>query len=117
MGAICSKCKKQCNREGLEAGFKCATVYRCENKLCQGPVKPEITFFGEFLPPKFYDALDKIADEDNKEDGGCDLMIVMGTALAVPPFCNTIEYVSKECPKVLINLQNTIRTSMFDFCD
>jgi len=37
-------------------------------------------------------------------------MIIIGTALAVPPFCKTIELAEKEIPKVLINLENTKNT-------
>ena len=46
------------------------------------------------------------------EDDGCDLIIVMGTALAVAPFNNII--FQSECPKVLINLENT-QNNGFDF--
>ena len=74
---------------------------RCGIDDCKGPIKPDITFFGESLPRSFFDALDRVEDipkEDTKEaaedpnserkypDGGCDLMIVIGTALAVAPF-------------------------------
>jgi NAD-dependent SIR2 family protein deacetylase len=70
----------------------------CKKDGCKGPVKPDITFFGEGLPPSFFEAWDKIKDvpmdEDDEDpnserkfkDGGCDLMIVVGTALAVGPF-------------------------------
>ena len=34
-------------------------------------------------------------------------MIVIGTALAVPPFSFTVDAADVECPKVLINLWNT----------
>lgn len=41
-----------------------------------GLVKPDIVFFGENLPPRFHNLL--------KEDfQSCDLLIVMGTSLAV----------------------------------
>jgi hypothetical protein len=32
------------------------------------------------------------------EDGGCDLMITIGTALAVYPFSHTIYQAPKDCP-------------------
>jgi hypothetical protein len=41
-------------------------------------------------------------------------MIVIGTSLAVPPFSNTIFKAKKECPKVLINLENLAENG-FDF--
>ena len=40
------------------------------------------------------------------EDGGCDLMLIIGTALAVFPFCATPVQADKSCPKVLINMEN-----------
>ena len=65
-------------------------------EVCNGPVKPNITFFGESLPEKMYRGWDKIRNKAMFsihadppplfEDGGCDLMIVIGTALAVNPF-------------------------------
>lgn len=46
-------------------------------------MKPEITFFGEDLPEKFMKVFGRIEEE-------CDLLIVIGTALAVAPFCNIV---------------------------
>ena len=54
----------------------------CSNEDCKGPVKPEITFFGESLPKQFLQIFDSI----NAGKYDCDLLIVMGTALAVNPF-------------------------------
>jgi NAD-dependent SIR2 family protein deacetylase len=54
------------------------------------------------------------ADENGNRpnpEGGCDLMIVIGTALTVNPFASTVKY---KCPKVLINLENTDKAG-FDF--
>ena len=64
---------------------------------CGGPVKPEITFFGESLPKKFMDVFEKI-------DSECDLLIVIGTALAVTPFASIVGMVNENTPKVLINM-------------
>lgn len=50
------------------------------------------------------------------EHGGCDLMIVIGTALAVFPFNSVIYEANKTCPKVLINLEN-LEHNHFDFDD
>ena len=43
-------------------------------------------------------------------------MIVIGTALAVAPFNNTVNKAKSGCPKVLFNLENTVEND-FDFCD
>ena len=100
-----------------------------EETVCGGPVKPCITFFGQALPDKFNTACDKIRNigRDERynemdardqtplfEDGGCDLVIVIGTALAVNPFASAILEAHVECPKVLINLENTAENG-YDF--
>lgn len=78
-----------------------------DGKECGGPVKPDIVFFGEGLPPCFTSLFGTISNN-------CDLMIVMGTGLAVGPFNQMVTTVKDECPKVLINLENT-DYSGFDF--
>ena len=55
--------------------IKSGEVYRCDNKSCNGPVKPNIIFFGENLPKEFFTGLYQVPH--------CDLMIVMGTSLVV----------------------------------
>lgn len=106
-------------------------IMRCQLKeaeeICNGPVKPEIVFFGEPLPEKFHWGCDRIrnkkfgSQEENPEplfeDGGCDLMIVIGTALAVYPFSICPSEPTRDTPKVLINLQNTKEASGWDFED
>lgn len=53
-------------------------------------------------------------DKENKEP--MDLMIVMGTSLAVMPFCFTITQGPETVPRVLINLENTSEAG-YDFDD
>ena len=98
------------------------------NKICGGPIKCSVTFFGQALPNEFKDGNDFIRNVPNKEmfkipkltdepdpkpeklygdKGGCNLMIIIGTALAVQPFAGTIDAAEIECPKVLINMGNT----------
>ena len=77
-----------------------------KGKSCNGPVKPNITFFGEKLPRPFVDALINIEKEE------IDLLIVVGTALAVAPFNTIVDKL--KCPQVLVNLTNT-DASGFDF--
>ena len=65
-------------------------VLRCKRmmakgKTCNGPIKPLITFFGEKLPRPFINALTTIENED------IDLLIVVGTALAVAPFNSIVK--------------------------
>ena len=53
-------------------------MYCTKKEKCEGPIKPEITFFGESLPVKFMTAMEDLEDAD--------LLIVIGTSLAVSPF-------------------------------
>jgi len=48
-------------------------------KSCGKPVKPDIVFFGEQLPPKFIRTMYEVESK-------VDLCLIMGTALAVSPF-------------------------------
>lgn len=63
---------------------------------CNGVVKPDIVFFGEQLPDKFYTCL----INDFKM---CDLLIIMGTSLTVQPFASLVDrYFEENCPKTNI---------------
>ena len=102
-GGHCGVCKAPADAKKLAEFITKGEVMYCSKDNCNGPVKPDITFFGESLPESFFEAWDKMTDvpidnDENKEenenndterkypDGGCDLMIVIGTALAVGPF-------------------------------
>lgn len=70
-------------------------IPRCT--ACTSLVKPNITFFGEQLPTRFHDC----ADLDVPH--ACDLLLVMGTSLAVQPFASLVDGVRAGVPRVLIN--------------
>lgn len=82
-------------KEGSKIG-----IPRCKNKKCkakgEGLVKPDIVFFGEGLPVRFFD----LADDDMPQ---ADLAIVAGTSLTVYPFASLPEDVSDSCPRLLFN--------------
>lgn len=59
-------------------------------------VKPQIIFFGEQLPDRFY----SLAPSDLKS---CDLLIVMGTSLVVQPFAGLVSQANSSAPRLLIN--------------
>jgi NAD-dependent deacetylase sirtuin 2 len=65
---------------------------------CGEYVKPDIVFFGENLPERFYEC----AEEDFRV---CDLLIVIGTSLVVHPFAGLIERPMENVPRLLINLE------------
>lgn len=66
------------------------------NKPPGGLVKPNIVFFGENLPDRFFE----LAKSDLPQ---ADLLIVMGTSLTVFPFAGLIGKVGIHTPRVLIN--------------
>jgi len=63
---------------------------------CGGLVKPDIVFFGESLPQRFFH---KMTEDFPK----CDLLLVIGTSLQVQPFASLINKVPLTTPRLLIN--------------
>ncbi|KAJ3257951.1 NAD-dependent protein deacetylase sirtuin-2 [Chytriomyces hyalinus] len=69
----------------------------CENPDCPaGLVKPDITFFGEQLPARFFTCL-------KTDFARADAVIVMGSSLKVSPFAMLPLLLSKDVPRLLIN--------------
>ena len=68
-------------------------------------MKPDIVFFGEALPARFF----QCSKTDFNE---CDLLIVLGTSLQVHPFAGLVEYPNRGVPRALINRE---RVGPFDF--
>jgi NAD-dependent deacetylase sirtuin 2 len=70
------------------------TIPRCDS--CNSVIKPDVVMFGEDLPQKFF--------QSTKHDfPSADLLIVMGTSLAVTPFNTLIDKVPESTPRLLIN--------------
>jgi len=90
----CLKCKKEYSQLWMKDQIFTDKIPTCES--CGGVVKPNIIFFGENLPGRFFNCV----REDFKK---CDLLIIMGTSLQVQPFASLVERVSDDCPRVLIN--------------
>lgn len=90
----CLGCQKEYSMEWMKEQIFADTVPTCEK--CNAVVKPDIVFFGENLPEKFYVAPDK----DFKK---CDLLIIMGTSLEVQPFAGLIDRPNPDCLRLLIN--------------
>ncbi len=70
-------------------------IPRCQK--CKSYVKPDIVFFGESLPAKFFDLWEK----DSKDD--FTVAIVAGTSLEVYPFAVLPSEISSKTTRVLIN--------------
>ncbi|XP_043944082.1 NAD-dependent protein deacetylase sirtuin-3-like isoform X2 [Protopterus annectens] len=64
-------------------------------KICSGVVKPDIVFFGEDLPKRFYSY--------SKDFTNADLLIVMGTSLEIEPFASIVNSVRPTVPRLLLN--------------
>uniref|UniRef100_H2ZB25 Deacetylase sirtuin-type domain-containing protein n=1 Tax=Ciona savignyi TaxID=51511 RepID=H2ZB25_CIOSA len=70
---------------------------RCQlTPLCYGIIKPDIVFFGEDLPKRFYYYL--------KDFPACDLLLVMGTSLQVEPFASLVDSTRATTPRLLLNM-------------
>ncbi|OWF52356.1 NAD-dependent protein deacetylase sirtuin-3, mitochondrial [Mizuhopecten yessoensis] len=69
----------------------------CKRRGCPGIVKPDIVFFGEDLPQRFYFYL--------KDMLQADLVIIMGTSLGVQPFAGIVDTVRWTTPRVLFNME------------
>eukprot|EP01102_Stenamoeba_stenopodia_P020249 TRINITY_DN7822_c0_g1_i1.p1 TRINITY_DN7822_c0_g1~~TRINITY_DN7822_c0_g1_i1.p1 ORF type:complete len:348 (-),score=116.46 TRINITY_DN7822_c0_g1_i1:56-1099(-) len=93
----CIKCEEEYTLEFVrDAVFK-DEIPTCSK--CGGLVKPDIVFFGEGLPSRFFDL--------QKEDfAKCDLLIVIGTSLAVYPFASLVSKASRSTSRVLINRED-----------
>jgi NAD-dependent deacetylase sirtuin 2 len=70
------------------------SVPKCD--ACEGVVKPDVVMFGEPLPQRFFSSI-------KSDFPQADLLIVMGTSLAVKPFNTLIDKVSETTPRLLIN--------------
>ena len=77
-------------------------VPKCES--CGSVVKPDIVFYGERLPEKFF----RLSERDFAT---CDLLIVIGTSLVVEPFSLLVEVTPKHVPRLVINLTPIQRRS------
>nr|KAF6411742.1 sirtuin 2 [Rousettus aegyptiacus] len=77
---------------------------KCEK--CQSVVKPDIVFFGENLPARFFSCM-------QSDFLKVDLLIIMGTSLQVQPFASLIGKAPLSTPRLLINKEKTGQTDPF----
>jgi len=99
--SYCTKCKKTYTLEWLknaifhppqgERGEE--GVPRCE--ACGGVVRPDVVLFGEPLPDLFW-------SRARSDFPDCDLLITMGTSLAVAPFNSLVGRSRSRVPRVYI---------------
>eukprot|EP01088_Endostelium_zonatum_P009220 TRINITY_DN22424_c0_g1_i1.p1 TRINITY_DN22424_c0_g1~~TRINITY_DN22424_c0_g1_i1.p1 ORF type:complete len:362 (-),score=91.56 TRINITY_DN22424_c0_g1_i1:109-1194(-) len=91
----CIECAKAYSLEHCKKIIFDDDIPRCD---CEdnGLIKPNIVFFGESLPSRFFDSL-------SVDFPLCDLLIVIGTSLQVQPFSSLIDHVGDDVPRLLIN--------------
>lgn len=102
----CIGCRREYSMEWVKEQIFADNVPTCTK--CNGIVKPDIVFFGEDLPQKFY----VLPDKDFSE---CDLLIIMGTSLEVQPFASLVGRPNKQCVRLLMNRELVGTASRFDF--
>ncbi|KAJ9478641.1 NAD-dependent protein deacetylase HST2 [Pseudozyma hubeiensis] len=104
--STCIVCKQRVEDDWIREKVMSGSIARCPRPKCPGRkrgkqegglVKPDIVFFGESLPARFFRCIPDLKSAD--------LLIVMGTSLQVQPFASLIDAVPETCPRVLINLE------------
>eukprot|EP00741_Cyanophora_paradoxa_P007889 tig00001224_g7633.t1 len=93
-GARCIDCRLPYDTEFMRAEVMAGKIPRCPD--CKGLAKPSIVFFGEGLPPRFF----QLCDKDLAE---CDCLLVMGTSLQVMPVAELPARCSPYAPRLLVN--------------
>jgi NAD-dependent deacetylase sirtuin 2 len=96
--AHCIACNTEFSPEFVKAAIFEERIARCE---CGGLVKPDIVFFGENLPARFFQLLQTDFPQ-------CDLLLVIGTSLQVRPFATLVRQVGPSVPRVLINREEVM---------
>ena len=87
----CAKCDCTIDINKINEGVQKGEVYYCPK--CQGPCKPNVVFYGENLPQRFFEKLEDCKDVD--------LIIIMGTSLKVQPFAS-IPYLTRSNPYIIL---------------
>lgn len=89
----CIKCGNEMSTLEIKKFMASNKIPQCK---CKGLVKPDITFFGEGLPPRFFDKWEQDCHE-------VEIAIVAGTSLVVYPFASLPSEVEEGTLRVLIN--------------
>ncbi|KAB5574813.1 hypothetical protein PHYPO_G00213450 [Pangasianodon hypophthalmus] len=63
--------------------------------FCSATVKPNVVFFGEDLPEKYF--------QHETDFPKADLLIIMGTSLKIEPFASLVNTVKPRVPRLLLN--------------
>lgn len=90
----CTDCHKAYSMAWMKEQIFADVLPLCS--VCHSLVKPDIVFFGENLPERFYSLPPKDFEK-------CDLLIIMGTSLEIQPFASLVDYAEAHCVRLLIN--------------
>jgi NAD-dependent histone deacetylase SIR2 len=93
----CIDCKEVFEDAKMRGFVARGEVPRCVREGCGGLVKPDIVFFGEALPGRFFEMMGRTKEAD--------LVLVMGTSLQVHPFAGLPNMADEDVPRVLFNLE------------
>jgi NAD-dependent SIR2 family protein deacetylase len=94
--ASCVNCKTPMDVDKCKNIVFQGMIPKCDK--CENHVKPDIVFFGEDLPMRFQ----QLIERDVKD---CDLLLIFGTSLLVMPVAAIPSWVSRDCTRVLFNLE------------
>lgn len=101
---ISSGCRQEYSLSWMKEKIFSEVTPKCEK--CQSVVKPDIVFFGENLPARFFSCM-------QSDFLKVDLLIIMGTSLQVQPFASLIGKAPLSTPRLLINKEKTGQTDPF----
>ncbi|XP_060114264.1 NAD-dependent protein deacetylase sirtuin-2 [Heteronotia binoei] len=93
-----SLCRKSYSLDWMKDKIFSSLIPKCEK--CQSVVKPDIVFFGENLPSRFFSLM-------QSDFRNVDLLIILGTSLQVQPFASLVGRVPTNTPRLLINKEKT----------
>ena len=111
--STCLRCKNKVETDSIRKEVLSGNVPRCKIRLrkrrkrqdndsesigqiCNGVLKPNITFFGE----KLNDKVRRCLESDHSK---ADALIIIGTSLSVSPMNRIIQYLRPSIPRILIN--------------
>lgn len=101
--STCCTCQSSFSGESIITAIKKRQIPYCsscvndlETPPIKGLIKPNITFFGEDISPKFYQLIERDINE-------CDLLLVAGTSLKVEPVASIVRK-ARNVTKVMVNL-------------
>ncbi|XP_067399753.1 NAD-dependent protein deacetylase sirtuin-3, mitochondrial isoform X1 [Emydura macquarii macquarii] len=91
--ATCTVCQRSYPGEDFRGDVMADKIPHCP--VCTGLIKPDIVFFGEELPHRFFLYVTDFPMAD--------VLFIIGTSLEVHPFASLADAVRSSIPRVLIN--------------